>query len=89
MKSAQQKFNEYLDDYQETQDAVREFVNVSADNYKGYAYAAGALQTMIADVISELPKARRAKLRDQFYTMAQKQKNELLMKTLKEQPTKP
>jgi len=83
-KSAQDKFNEYLDECRETSDAVREFVNVSADNYKGYAYAAGALQIIVSDLIAELPKARRAELREQFYRMAQKQKNELLLKTVKE-----
>lgn len=84
MKSAQQKFNEYLDECRETSDAVNQFINFSADNYKGYAYAAGALSTVLQDVIAELPKARRAEIRERLYRMAQDQKNELLAKTIKD-----
>ncbi len=84
MKSAQQKFNEYLAESRATADAVRAFVNVSADNNSGYAYAAGALQSMIIDIISELPKARREELRERFDRMTQQQKNELLVKTIKD-----
>ena len=83
-KSAQQKFNEYLDESRETRDAIREMVDTSYDLHKGYGYAAGYLQTLVGDLIAELPKARRAELRDQLYAQAQKQKNELLLKTVKE-----
>jgi hypothetical protein len=83
-KSAQEKFNEYLDECRETSDAAREFVDRAYDNYKSYGYACGALQSMICDLIGELPKARRAELRNQLYSMAQKQKNELLAKMIKE-----
>jgi hypothetical protein len=83
-KSAQQRFNEYLDECRDTSDAVREFVNISADNHKGYAYPCGALQTMITDLIAELPKARRAEMREEFRKLSQKHKNELLARTIKE-----
>ena len=39
---------------------------------------------MLKEVIIELPKARRAEIRKRFLDMAQTQKNELLIKTLKE-----
>jgi hypothetical protein len=83
-KSAQQRFNEYLDESRETRDAIREMVDTSYDLNKSYGYAAGYLQTLVGDLIAELPKARRAELRNQLYAQAQKQKNELLSKTIKE-----
>jgi hypothetical protein len=39
---------------------------------------------MIKDLIGQLPKDKRADMRNRFYTMAQAQKNEQLMKTIKE-----
>jgi len=84
-RSAQDKFNAYLDECRETNDAINEFVKASYDNNdRTYSYAAGYLQSMIKDVISELPKARRAELRKKFLALAQTQKNEFLIKTLKE-----
>jgi hypothetical protein len=84
-RSAQDKFNDYLNESRETNNAVNEFVQASYDNNdRTYAYAAGYLQSMIKDVISELPKARRAEIRKRFLDLAQTQKNELLIKTLKE-----
>jgi hypothetical protein len=84
-KTAQEKFNEYLDESRETNDAINEFVKASYDNNdRNYSYAAGYLESVIKEVISELPKARRAEIRNRFYSVAQKQKNELLVKTIKE-----
>jgi hypothetical protein len=83
-KSAQEKFNEFLDECRETSDAVREFVDMSYDNHKSYGHAAGALTTIVQDLIAELPRAKRAAMRDRLYGMAQKQKNELLLKSIKE-----
>lgn len=83
-KSAQDKFNEYLAECRETSQAVTEFTSASHENYGNYAYACGALESMIKDVISELPKARRAEIRQRFFDMAQKQKNEHLAKVIKE-----
>ena len=84
-KTAQEKFNEYLDESRETNDAINEFVKASYDNNdRNYSYAAGYLESVIKEVISELPKARRAEIRNRFYDMAQKQKNELLVKAIKE-----
>lgn len=85
MKSAQQKFNEYLDESRETRDAINELERASRENYDGsYAFACGIFSSMLGDVISELPKARRAELREQLYRYAQKQKNEHLAKVIKD-----
>lgn len=83
-RSAQDKFNEYLDESRETNDAVNEFVKASYENNRTYSYTSGYLESMLKEVINELPKARRAEIRKRFLDMAQTQKNELLIKILKE-----
>lgn len=84
-KSAQEKFNEYLEECRETRDAINELERSSRENHDGsYAYACGVFSMLLGDVIAELPKARRAELRNQMYRTAQNQKNELLAKTIKE-----
>lgn len=83
-KSAQDKFNEYLDESRETRDAINEVERNSRDNYGDYAFACGVFSMMLARTIGELPKAKRAEFRNELYGIAQKQKNEMLMKTIKE-----
>lgn len=83
-KSAQQKFAEYLDESRETMDAVNEVVNRSNEFYDGYAFAAGYLGMMLKEVIMDLPKAKRAELRDRLFAKAQEIKNQQLAKTIKE-----
>lgn len=82
-KSAQEKFNEYLDECRETNEAVNQFVNSSFENYKSYAYAAGSLATIVNDLIRDLPRAKRAAMREQFKRMTDKQNHEFLIKTIK------
>jgi hypothetical protein len=83
-KSAQQKFNEYLDECRETRDAINEVEKTSRENCDGsYAFACGVFSMMLGDVISELPKAKRAEMRNQLRRIAQKQKNEYLAKVIK------
>jgi hypothetical protein len=84
-RSAQDKFNEYLSECRETRDAINELEKTSRENNDGsYAFACGVFSMMLGDVIGQLPKAKRAELRDQMYRMAQKQKNEQLAKVIKE-----
>lgn len=83
-KSAREKFDEYLSECRETSDAVNEFLNCSYEHYKSYAHAAGSLCTIVQEVIRELPKAKRVEFRERFYSMAKKQKEEHLIKILKE-----
>ena len=84
-KTSTEKFHEYLDECRETSDSISEFVKAATENHdSNYGYAAGYLESMIKTVIMELPKARRAEMRNQFYELAQKQKNELLIKKIKE-----
>ncbi len=84
-KSAQEKFNEYLDECRETRDAINELERAARENHDGsYAYACGVYSALLADVIGELPKKRRIEIREQLLRSAQKQKNELLTKMIKE-----
>ena len=84
-KSAQEKFNEYLDECRETRNAINELETASRENHDGsYAYACGVYSTLLAEAIGELPKARRADFRSRMLRMAQTQKNELLAKTIKD-----
>ncbi len=83
-RSAQDKFNEYLAECRETRDAINEVEKASRDNTDSYAYACGYFSALLGDVIAELPKARRAEIREQLLRTAQKQKNELLARTIKE-----
>ena len=84
-KSAQQKFNEYLEESRETRDAINELEKAARENHDGsYAYACGVYSVLLGDIIAELPKARRAEIREQLLRTAQKQKNELLAKQIKD-----
>ncbi len=83
-KSAQERFNEYMAESRETGKAVSDFIAASYENYGNYAYACGSLETIVKDLISELPKAKRAEMRQRFANMAQKQRNERLAKLLSE-----
>lgn len=83
-KSAQQKFNEYLDECQQSHNVINELSNRTNDLYGGYAYAAGFLGMTLADAISELPKAKRAEFRERILKAAEKARNEYLLKIIKE-----
>jgi hypothetical protein len=83
-KTAQDKFDEYLSECHETLDAVNEFVNSSFDNYKSHSYSTGAMSVMLGELIRELPRTKREYWRDRLHRAAQQQKNESLLKTIKE-----
>lgn len=84
-KTAQQKFNEYLEDSRQTRDAINELEQAARENNGGsYAYACGVYSVLLGDVIAMLPKAKRVEIREQLLRTAQKQKNEHLAKLIKE-----
>ena len=83
-KSAQQKFNEYLNECHSTTDAVNAVVNSSNEFYKGYAFAAGFLGMILSDAISELPKARRADFRARLMKKADEINQQILIEKIKE-----
>jgi len=83
-KSAQQKFDEYLAECRETSQSINDMVQSSYDLYGNYAYSAGYLQSLLAEVIDQLPKAKREGLRNQLRRQAQNDKNAQLANTLRE-----
>jgi hypothetical protein len=83
-KSAQSKFNEYLDECRDTSQSINDMVQSSYELYGNYAYSAGYLQSLLAEVINQLPKAKREGLRNQLRRQAQNDKNTQLANTLKE-----
>lgn len=83
-KSAQEKFNEYLDECRETSDAVQQVTDRTNERYQGYAYAAGCLGMILTDAIGELPRARRAEFRDRLLKIAEKARNEFLLQQIKD-----
>lgn len=70
-KTAQQKFNEYLEDSRKTTQAVNQMIESSNDLYGGYAYATGYLSTVLQEVIAQLPRAKREELRQRFARSAE------------------
>lgn len=59
MKSAQQKWAEYLEECAETGNALTAFERAVQDKYDnhGYAYIAGYMMMQFREVVAELPKA--------------------------------
>lgn len=70
-KTAQQKFNEYLEDCRKTTQAVNQVIDTSKEFYGDYAYATGYLSTVLQEVIAQLPRAKREELRQRFVSKAQ------------------
>jgi hypothetical protein len=89
-KSAQDKFNEYLNECRETRDALSAFERAVHEKYdgSGYAYIAGYMMMQLQDAITHLPRARRAEFRDSFRQAAQKFEHENLIRKIKDSDIK-
>ena len=84
MKSAQQKFNEYLEESQSTMAAINEVTESTNQRYQGYAFAAGCLGMILADAIGNLPRAQRAEFRARLAKISDKARHEILLDTIKD-----
>lgn len=86
MKSAQSKFNAYLDECRETREAMGAFEKAVQEKYDnhGYAYIAGYMMTQLQDAITHLPKAKRAEFRENFLREAKRFEQENLLNKIKE-----
>jgi hypothetical protein len=69
-KSAQARFNEYLDECRSTQTSLTQLVDSSRERFGDYGYAVGFLQSFLAETIAELPKARREDFRNRLIRQA-------------------
>ena len=85
-KTAQQKWAEYLFECQETSDALAAFERAVQEKYDnhGYPYIAGYMMMQYREVVAELPRKRRAEIRERFLREAKKFEQENLMKKIKE-----
>ena len=63
-KSAQQRFNERLDESDRIAKAIRQFNDRSYVKRDSYAYAVGTLTTIAQDAIAMLPKTKRQQFID-------------------------
>ena len=84
MKSAQQKFNEYLEESHSTMAAINEVTESTNQRYQGYAFAAGCLGMILADAIGHLPRAQRAEFRARLAKISDKARHEILLDTIKD-----
>jgi hypothetical protein len=86
MKSAQQKFNEYLAECEETRAAVKQFEQAVHEKYdgSGYAYIAGYFMMQMLEAVTHLPKAKRQEFRERFLREAKKFEQENLINKIKE-----
>ena len=85
-KSAQQKFNEYLDECRETREAMGAFEKAVQDKYdgSGYAYIAGYFMMQMLEAVTHLPKAKRQEFRERFLREAKRFEQENLINKIKE-----
>ena len=84
MKSAQQKFNEYLEESHSTMAAVNEVTESTLARYGSYSFAAGCLGMILTDAIGHLPKAKRAEFRARLAKISDKARHEILINTIKD-----
>ena len=69
-KSAAVKIEEFLNECHGTRAVLKELAEVSRAKYGDYGYAAGYLESVLVDVIMELPRARREAFRAQLHNKA-------------------
>lgn len=63
-KSAMQKWNETCKEVAETRAAAKSFSDKKLAQYNSHSYAAGYLESLVVELIMQLPKAKRAQYRD-------------------------
>ena len=65
-KTAQQRLNEFFNESDKTRHVIRQFNEASYRKNQSYAYAAGYLESFAAELIMQLPKAKRDEYRAQL-----------------------
>lgn len=85
-KTAQQKFNEYLDEREATRQSVNQFEKAVHDKYdgSGYAYIAGYFMMQMLEAVSQLPRAQRQEFRDRFDRETKRFEQENLLRKIRE-----
>lgn len=83
-KSATQRLNEFWGETDTTRAVLKEFGDACLKNFGSHSYAAGWLESVVVQLIMELPKKRREEMRQEFALQARKHQKEVLLKTMKE-----
>lgn len=79
-KTAQQKFNERLEQRREFAAIINEFEQAAVEAYDGsYSYACGWFNGMLLSMIMDLPKTQRDMVRDALQNQTQNLKNQHLV----------
>lgn len=66
MKSAQSRINAFLDESDETRAVIKRFSDKTFKEKGSFSFAAGYFESVLADVIMQLPKAKREHYRNRF-----------------------
>jgi len=69
-KSAAVKIEEFLNECHGTRAVLKEFNDVAKSRFGDYSYAAGYMESLMVDMLMELPKARREAFRAQLHNKA-------------------
>lgn len=69
--SARDRLNAMITESAQTREVLNAFVKATQEKTEAYSYAAGYLQSLAAELIMELPKAKREEYRAQLERAAQ------------------
>lgn len=64
--SAQEKFAKYCNERRECRESVSAFTSAARKKFGDFGYAAGYLETLVADLMMEVPAKRRKEIMDQL-----------------------
>jgi hypothetical protein len=64
--TAAEKLDLFRNECHGTRSLLREFVDVSYKKFGGHSYSSGYLESLVVDILMELPKARREEVREQL-----------------------
>ena len=64
--TAAEKLDLFRNECHGTRSLLREFVDVSYKRFGGHSYSSGYLESLVVDILMELPKARREEVREQL-----------------------
>jgi uncharacterized iron-regulated protein len=71
-RSAAEKLQDFMNECHGTRAVIKEFTDVSRAKYGDFGYAAGYLESLMVDILMELPKKRREEFRAQLSNKAYK-----------------
>ena len=76
-------FNDIWTERELTRNSIKAFTDAAFANYGTHAYGAGYLESLLASVVMDLPKAKREQLRKDMQAAAIQQEYKQLVTTIK------